>query len=125
MKLKALKGDLKKWNETEFGNVTIKRIKLWNDLNTLDSKEERVSLSVDEKRDKERICLEIERTALLEEISWRQKSRVLWLREGDSNMKFFHQMANSNRKNNSIGSLNIDVVLTSDQEIIEEGIVRF
>ena len=68
MKLKALKGDLKKWNETEFENITIKRIKLWNDLNALDSKEERVSLSVDEKREKERICLEIERTALLEEL---------------------------------------------------------
>ena len=36
MKLKALKGDLKKQNETEFGNVTVKRIKLWNDLNALD-----------------------------------------------------------------------------------------
>ena len=78
MKLKALKGDLKKWNETEFGNVTVKRINLWNDLNALDAKEERVSLSNDEKHDKERIRLEIERMALLEEISWRQKLRVLW-----------------------------------------------
>ena len=32
MKLKALNGDLIKWNEIEFGNVTIKRMKLWNDL---------------------------------------------------------------------------------------------
>ena len=33
MKLKSLKGDLKKWNEAEFGNVTVKRMKLWNNLN--------------------------------------------------------------------------------------------
>ena len=61
MKLKALKGDFKKWNGTEFGNVTIKRMELWNDLNALDYKTERVSLSADEKLENERICMEIER----------------------------------------------------------------
>ena len=83
-------------------------------MNVLDSKEERLSLSIDEKREKERIPLEIEKTAFLEEISWRQKLRVLWLREGDNNTKFFHQMANSNRRSNNNGCLNIDGVLTSD-----------
>ena len=52
-------------------------------------------------------------------------SRVLCLKEGDSNSKCFHRMANSNRRNNSIGSLNIDGVLISSQEVIEEGITRF
>ena len=61
MKLRALKGDFKKWNGTEFGNVTIKRMELWNDLNALDYKTERVSLSADEKLENERICMEIER----------------------------------------------------------------
>ena len=42
---------------------------------------------------------------------------------GDIKMNFFHQMANSNRRTNSIGSLNIDGVLTLDQEVIEDGIV--
>ena len=69
-KLKALNGEFKKWNELEFGNVTIKRMKLWNVLNALDSKEERVSLSINEKCEKKRICMEIEKTALLKEISW-------------------------------------------------------
>ena len=38
-KLAALKLDLKKWNEVEFGNVTFKKQDLWSKLNVLDSKE--------------------------------------------------------------------------------------
>ena len=53
------------------------------------------------------------------------KIRVLCLREGDSNTKSFHRMANSNRRNNSIDNLNIDGVLTSDQEVIDDGIAWF
>ena len=34
-------------------------------------------------------------------------------------------MANSNRGNNSIGSLRIEGVLTSDQEVIDNGIIKF
>ena len=34
-------------------------------------------------------------------------------------------MANSNRGNNSIGSLKIEGVLTSDQEVIDDGIAWF
>ena len=38
-------------------------------------------------------------------------------------MKFFHRMANSHRRNDFIGCLNIDRNLTSDPEEVEKGIV--
>jgi hypothetical protein len=61
----------------------------------------------------------------LDEISWRQKSHVLWLKEGDRNTKFFHCMANSHRRNNFIGCLNVEGSLTSDPKEVEEGIIQY
>lgn len=37
-----------------------------------------------------------------EEASWRLKCRAIWLREGDRNMKYFHNFANARRSKNSI-----------------------
>ena len=50
---------------------------------------------------------DLEKITHLEEASWGQKSRALWLRERerDKCTKFFHQMADSNRRNNSIEQL--------------------
>eukprot|EP00253_Pinus_taeda_P002898 PITA_02898 len=42
---------------------------------------------------------------LKEEITWRLKSRALWLREGDRNSKFFHSFANARRKINTIWNI--------------------
>jgi hypothetical protein len=58
--------------------------------------------------------LELERLLLCEEISWRQKSRALWLREEDKNTKFFHRVANSNKRNNAIESLIMNGSLYSE-----------
>ena len=37
---------------------------------------------------------------LREEISWRRKSRELWLKEGDNNTRFFHRMTNVHSRRN-------------------------
>ena len=44
-KLATLKLDLKKWNESEFDNVSFKKQDLWSKLNVLDTKEETHRLS--------------------------------------------------------------------------------
>jgi hypothetical protein len=54
---------------------------------------------------------ELEMTTLLEEVSWRQKLRALWLREGDKCTKFFHQVANSKRMNCSIEQLVVNGIV--------------
>ena len=125
-KLAALKLDLKKWNETEFGNVTFKKQEgLWSKLNVLDAKEKTRRLTAEEKLFQVNLHTNIEKLTLLEEISWRQKSRVLHLKEGDANTRFFHRMANSNRKNNGIESLMVNGTLSSNQGMIADCITHF
>ena len=62
---------------------------------------------------------------LLDEITWRQKSRATWLREGNKNTRFFHHVANSNRRINTIGRLMVDGAITTDQVEIGAGLVSF
>ena len=72
-KLAALKLDLKKWNKSEFGNVTLKKQQLWNKLNDLDVREETHPLTAEEKLEQVNLCTDIEKLTLLKEISWEAK----------------------------------------------------
>jgi hypothetical protein len=124
-KIKALKLDLKKWNEEVFGNIECNKSKLLDDLKELDAIEEVRALDSAELAKKGEVSRELEACLLMEEISWRQKSRMLWLKEGDKCSKFFHSVANSHRRYNSIDSLMIEGNLTNNQVVISEHIVKF
>ena len=60
-----------------------------------------------------------------EEQIWGQKSRIKWLKEGDRNTNFFHRIANSHRRCNTIDRLMVDGELSMDQGIIEGCITHF
>uniref|UniRef100_A0A2N9EXD0 Reverse transcriptase domain-containing protein n=1 Tax=Fagus sylvatica TaxID=28930 RepID=A0A2N9EXD0_FAGSY len=124
-KLKALKADLRQWNKDVFGDVGVRKGELMREIQQLDALEESRTLSVEERTSREDRRGELHKVMDLDEISWRQKSRVLWLKEGDRNTKFFHRMANSHRRNNFIGCLNIEGTVTSDPKEVEEGIVQY
>ena len=69
--------------------------------------------------------LELKKLALLEEVSWREKSHVLWLKEGDNNTKFFHQMVNSHRRNNYMERVEVDGAIYEVESEVREKVVQF
>jgi hypothetical protein len=78
-----------------------------------------------QKRRRRGLVADLEASLLQEEICWRQKSRIRWLKEGDKCTKFFHQVANANQMTNSIESLLVNGSPTSDPNVISSHIVNF
>jgi hypothetical protein len=86
---------------------------------------QRIGRYLKKKSSREEFSRNLEQHVLIEEVSWRQKSRALWLKEGDSNTKFFHRLANSHRRHNTIEALVVDGQLTDDRTVIQDHIVEF
>lgn len=71
------------------------------------------------------LSVEFEENAKHEEVDWRQRSRALWLKEGDSNTKFFHRTANAHKRYNHIDQIAAEGVTLKDPADIKRDIVSF
>ena len=62
-----------------------------------------------------------------EEIHWRQKVKVKWVKEGNCNSKFFHKVANGRRNRKFIKFLENErgLVLNNSESITEEILLYF
>ena len=60
----------------------------------------------------------------MEEISCRQKSWEVWLKEGDRNIRFLHKIANGHYKRNLLARIKISGMWLTEEEDIKEGVAR-
>ena len=123
-KLKALKGILKVWNKEVFDRVEIGKKEALSRISYWDEVEKDKELSLTEAEEREKARENYKEWVDLEEVSWRQKSREIWLKEGDRNTGFFHRMANSHRRRNSITSIRINGRNLVKEAEVKEGLVR-
>ena len=96
---------------------TLNRISFWDDV----EKDKVLSLEEAEKREKARE--DFMEWVDLEEVSCRQKSREIWLKEGDRNTRFFHRMTNSHRRSKSISSISINGRRLVKEAEVKDGLV--
>ncbi|WMV40265.1 hypothetical protein MTR67_033650 [Solanum verrucosum] len=119
------KEDITKWNREVFGQIESQRHKALMELGRLDQIVEQRTHTPEENVKSLSLKLEIQQIAIAEEISWRQKSRCLWLKEGDKNKNFFQRMINSHRRSNCIDRSKIGDDLIENKELIKRGILAF
>lgn len=125
-KLSYLKQEIKKWNVLHFKNIFTEKIKIQEELEGLNARVMNFGMdSTTFQRDKS-LNSHLEEILSREEIYWHQKSRDLWLCDGDQNTKFFHTSAKLKRQRCRISCIQSSdgVVFTEESEIAAEG-VRF
>ncbi|XP_075083310.1 uncharacterized protein LOC142167056 [Nicotiana tabacum] len=124
-KLMNLKKDISNRNRDVYGKVEAKRTKALEELSVLDQTVENRALTQVEKQMVVNLKVELTKLAKAEDISWRQKSRCLWLKEGDMNTRYFQTIANSHKRNNNIEKLKVDNEITHDKDVIKEEILNY
>lgn len=104
-KLAHLKQDMKRINEKHFKGITIRlaaaRDELQSVQNQLNDDLQNVYLTNKERN----LLAQVEKWDAFEEKVWQQKTRVDWIKLGDSNTKFFHSYATERKNQNAIKTL--------------------
>jgi hypothetical protein len=104
-KFRLLRDCLRKWNKEVFGILDLNIDKTVRDLNDIEGLMCGDVGDVEMTR-REGLTKEFWRQLHLKESLLKQKSRMRWVKEGDSNSKYFHESIKTRRRRNQLVALN-------------------
>lgn len=104
-RLQQIKFWLKEWKKKVFGNIFVDKKAVEAKLQELN--QELITEGFDKVKSQQadKYHQAWEKLCIQEEIFWRQKSWIQWLKEGERNTKFFHRSTLANRAHNKIFSI--------------------
>jgi len=101
-KLRLIKDKIKEWNRTVFGDIFKEKTLIEDKLEQI-HREWAAGKNSEESIEQEKtLTQQWHSRCRQEEILWRQKSRIQWLKEGEQNTIFFHRSALDYRSSNKI-----------------------
>ncbi|XP_077249006.1 uncharacterized protein LOC143888448 [Tasmannia lanceolata] len=124
-KLRFVKNKVREWAKVQKEQVLAKKKGLESRLSELVALEDCGLGGIEEHEELGKIKQEYQTILLHEEISWKQKSRVRWLAEGDKNTAYFHAIASARRRRNKIVVINKGGQMVSSKEGISSAIIEF
>jgi hypothetical protein len=107
-KLTNLKQTLKIWNNHTFGNIFDSQRQLSEQMGKIQNQIRLQGLTNEIKAQEAKVNQHLEARKRQEEILWKQKPRIQWLKEGERNTKLFHRTVIQRRHSNNITHLILD-----------------
>ncbi|XP_057828258.1 uncharacterized protein LOC131039491 [Cryptomeria japonica] len=124
-KLRFVKEMVKKWNKEIFVDIFLQKSTLQVELNLIWDKILKEGYVGDNFAKESDVLTKCHSIIAREEIFWRQRSRSLWLNDGDRNTRFFHVTTLKHRATNRIDHLVRNGRRIEKEEEISEAIVEF
>lgn len=104
-RLKHIKLRLKDWNKNEFGNIFEAKKVVERKLHEINQILITDGFNEERKEQDDHQQQEWEGLRKQEEIYWKQKSRVQWLKEGERNTQFLHKSTMDRRSRNRVSKI--------------------
>lgn len=125
-KLRNVKKEVELWNKKCFGNIFERKESIKDDIQTIQDKIQKEGYSPDLVREENEKLVQYHDIVTKEEIYWRQRTRLIWLNQGDKSTRFFHLSTLKHRAKNRISYLKKgDLKITEENDISGEMVSFF